>query len=55
MKLYEVPRNTDIELLDGTQLRFERLDGAYSVCRDESGEVIHLAAWTEVDIVGADK
>ena len=55
MKLYEVPRNTDIELLDATQLRFERLDGAYSVCRDESGEVIHLAAWMEVGIVETDK
>ncbi len=55
MKLYEVPRNTDIELLDGTQLRFERLDGAYSVCRNESGKVIHLAAWTEVNIVEADQ
>lgn len=51
MKLYKVPRNTDIELPDGTQLRFERLDGAYSVCRDDIGEVIHLAAWADVQIV----
>ena len=51
MKLYDVPRNTHVELPCGTQIFFERLDGMYSVCNTKDGELCHLAAWTEVEIV----
>lgn len=55
MKLYEVPKNTwiDVELspLRFKRLFFDHLDGAYSVCTDESGNTVHLAGWTEVTVV----
>lgn len=51
MKLYEVPRNTYVRFEDRTYL-FDRVDGMYSYCVDViSKEVMHLAAWTEVEIV----
>lgn len=55
MELYNVPNNTKIRLKDGLFsediLLFHHIDGMYSYCTDMSGGVIHLAAWTEVDIV----
>jgi hypothetical protein len=55
MKLYDVPRNTRIVIKDeddGTEwrLNFSHIDGAYSYCTDDEGNVVHLAAWTEVEI-----
>lgn len=50
MKLYDVPQNTDIILPDGTELRFHHIDGMYSYCTDVEGNVVHLAAWTEVTL-----
>jgi len=54
MKLYDVPRNTRIvvPLKDGEQwhLNFDHIDGMYSYCTDDEGNVVHLAAWTEVEI-----
>ena len=50
MKLYEVPRNTRIKVED-LELNFHRIDGAYSYCTTDKGETVHLAAWTEVEIV----
>lgn len=65
MKLYEVPRNSKIRLLEpDTQtppyspgiefsdiIEFHHIDGMYSYCKNSKGEVIHPAAWTEVEIV----
>jgi len=55
MELYNVPNNTKIRLKDALFedeiLLFHHIDGMYSYCTDMSGGVIHLAAWTEVDIV----
>lgn len=48
MKLYEVPRKTWI-LVDGARIFFDHIDGAYSYCKLESGEVVHLSASTEVE------
>lgn len=59
-KLYELERNTKIDvthlgltyLSDGkilTELTFHRIDGMYSYCTDEKGNVIHLKANTEVN------
>jgi hypothetical protein len=49
MKLFEVPRNTDI-LLNGEHIRFHHIDGMYSLCTDSEGHTIHLAAWTDVEL-----
>ncbi|MEY4720064.1 MAG: hypothetical protein RL563_2682 [Pseudomonadota bacterium] len=54
MKLYDVPRNTRIVVKDedGDELKlnFSHIDGMYSYCTDDAGNVVHLAAWTEVEI-----
>lgn len=54
MKLYEVPRNSRIKFTHETQeyiLDFHHLDGMYSYCTDLDGNVVHLGASTEVEIV----
>jgi hypothetical protein len=52
MKLYNVPRNTRVKLVEtGDEFLFHRVDGMYSYCTDEVGNVIHLAAFTEVEII----
>lgn len=55
MKLYDVPRNTKIKVNLGfegppTELLFNHIDGMYSVCVMETGEIIHLMATTEVEV-----
>jgi hypothetical protein len=50
MKLYDVPRNTRIKVQD-LELDFKHIDGMYSLCHDKDGNPVHLAAWTEVEIV----
>lgn len=53
MKLYEVPRNTRIVLSGESgpiELHFDRIDGMYSRCTDDRGNVWHIAAWEEVEI-----
>ena len=51
MKLFEVPKNTRVRLKDGTELMFHRIDGMYSYCTMDNGDVVHLAAWTDVEVV----
>lgn len=59
MKLYEVPRNTKIRVLEeGFEhqvLTFKHIDGMYSFCFNDKGQVVHLAAWTDVEIVRKEK
>lgn len=53
MKLYDVPRNTRIVIKDEDdllRLNFHHIDGAYSYCTDDEGNVVHIAAWAEVEI-----
>ena len=50
MKLYEVPRDTRVVLPNGIEVDFHHIDGMYSYCVDDDGDVIHLAAWTEVTV-----
>ena len=50
MMLYEVPRDTRIILASGRELNFKHIDGMYSYCTDDDGNVVHLSAWTEVQI-----
>lgn len=63
MKLYEVPRNTFVKVIseepppvdstpipNGQVVKFHHVDGMYSYCTTLDKEVVHLAAWTEVEI-----
>lgn len=49
MKLYRVPRNTTI-IFDGSEYLFRHIDGAYSYCTTQSGDVVHISANAEVEI-----
>ena len=65
MKLYDVPRNTKIKVLTEYSdippaakgvakneiLKFSHIDGMYSLCYTEDGDIIHIAAWTEVEVI----
>lgn len=54
MKLYSAPRNCKITVdFDGTKevLDFSHVDGMYSLCFDSAGRPVHLAAWTEVEVL----
>jgi len=54
MKLYECPRNVIVHVIDSEpplEVKFHRVDGMYSYCTLENGDVVHLAAWTEVEII----
>ena len=48
--LYDVPNKTWVKLKNGTRIFFDHIDGMYSYCKTEDDKVIHLAAWTEVEI-----
>lgn len=50
MELYNVPRNTRIKIGE-IQLNFHHIDGMYSYCTLDNGDVVHPAAWTLVEIV----
>lgn len=50
--LYLVPRNTYIRPEGGPDLLFMHVDGMYSLCYTDSKSPVHLAAWTEVEILG---
>jgi hypothetical protein len=62
MKLYDVPRNSRIKVVvsdkvppgapqinEGEELNFRSVDGMYSYCTRDNGEVVHLLAWAEVE------
>ena len=62
MKLYDVPRNSRIKVVvndkvppeaapinEGEELNIKHLDGMYSYCTRDNGEVVHLVAWAEVE------
>ena len=64
MKLYEAPNNSRIriigdikvppaapQLTEGQELNFRSIDGMYSYCTTDSGEVVHLVAWAEVELI----
>lgn len=50
-KLYELPRDVRVRLEDGMELHFYTVDGMYSLCKNDDGGIVHLAAWTEVELV----
>ena len=63
MKLYNVPRGSKIKVIDGIippggplikkgeELEFDHIDGMYSVCYNLNDELVHLAAFAEVEIL----
>ena len=64
MKLYKVPNNTYVRALkdekappesrsvkEAEVVMFHHIDGMYSYCHDSQGNVVHLPAWAEVEIV----
>ena len=64
MKLYDVPRGTKIrvlgdikvppgspEIMKGDIIQFGHIDGMYSFCHDQQGNIVHLAAWADVEII----
>lgn len=64
-KLYDVPRNSRIKILAdndrhppahrdfvvGEELFFHHTDGMYSFCMDKDNNVVHLAAYSEVEVL----
>ena len=69
MKLYDVPegsrikistKNTQIppshrSIKEEEEFIFHRLDGMFSYCTTDNGEVVHIAGWTEVEIIMRNK
>ena len=64
MELQNVPRNSRIKVIsdikvpvgapkitEGDELNFRSIDGMYSYCTRDNGEVVHLVAWAEVEII----
>lgn len=64
MKLYECPRNTWVRVVQadrvppgapaaetGMIVKFRNIDGMYSYCATKDGDIVYLAAWTEVEVV----
>ena len=64
MKLYDVPNHTLIrvksdkqhpvahrDFMEGEELMFHHIDGMYSYCTDKDGLPVHLAAWSEVEVI----
>jgi hypothetical protein len=52
MMLTDVPNNTKIKVGD-LELDFKHVDGMYSLCYNGT-EPVHLACWTDVEIVEVD-
>ena len=66
MKLYNVPNNTQIRLIEdikvppgamalrkGDVIHFIKLDGMYSYCKDSEGNTVHLICGAEVEMVSS--
>ena len=64
MELHNVPRTSRIRVItqdkvppeappddEGEALNFRSIAGMYSYCTSDNGEVVHLVAWTEVEII----
>lgn len=64
MKLCNVPNNSRIrvvgdikvppvapDIYPNDELNFGHIDGMYSYCTTDDGEVVHLAAWAEVEVL----
>ena len=38
---------------DNEVIFFHHIDGMYSLCENQRGEIVHLVAWQEVEVVEA--
>lgn len=47
----ELPPPAGIRVEEGKEYNFRNIDGMYSYCTDDAGNVVHLKAWTEVEVV----
>ena len=50
MKLYEAPNNCKVVLDSGIELNFHSLDGMFSKCTDDDGNVYYIPADTEITV-----
>ena len=53
MKLYDLPRDTFFTIVEddsNTVYFLENLDGMFSYCKNEAGNVVHFSESLEVDI-----
>ncbi len=63
MELHKVPNNSRIRVIkpeepppggiapEMKEYNFHHIDGMYSYCTDDDNNVVHLKAWTEVELV----
>jgi len=52
MQLYKVPNHSYVRLLGTEQVfKFYHIDGMYSYCKDKDSNIVHLKAWTDVEVV----
>jgi len=64
VELHKVPNGTYVRVLGendvpvdapeikiGDVIFFDHIDGMYSFCRNKEGQIVHLVAWAEVEIV----
>lgn len=64
MKLYDVPAGSTIKVKSDIKvppeapqikeeqiLMFNGIDGMYSHCTDFNGNIVHLVAWAEVEVI----
>ena len=64
MKLYDVNDYTKVKLLEDGKIPpaalpvikddiviFHEIDGMYGKCINKDGDVVYIAAWTEVEII----
>ena len=57
MKLYDVPRNTQVKSIEpdcSDEFKLINIDGMYSYCTKEwygNETAVHIAAWTDVEIL----
>ena len=50
MKLYEAPNNCKVVLDSGIELNFHSMDGMFSKCTDDDGNVYYIPADTEITV-----
>ena len=53
MKLYEVPVNTMVKIIDNGETLFflHHIEGAYCLCGTENGTIIHIPENANVSII----
>ena len=50
MKLYEAPNNCKVVLDSGIELNFHSIDGMFSKCTDDDGNVYYIPADTDITV-----